>query len=273
MVVKLSPKHLFKAPINAECVTPNVFAGKSLKEIAKLKVWEGNRRRTLSALFHIKGQSDRTPQKTNICLSGNVQKVKRIGAGMSAGEILIQGDVGMHLGEEMKGGKIIVAGNTDSWAGCMMKGGTIQIQGNAGDYVGAAYRGSTRGMQGGTIIIHGNVGNEIGYCMRKGLIKVHGNAGQFVGVHMRNGIILVQGNSDGRAGAGMKKGKIILRGYVKSVLPTFTIDEIRPKVKIDGETVEGPFYRFVGDLTEGGNGKLYVSKNKNVHLSFYEKYL
>jgi formylmethanofuran dehydrogenase subunit C len=273
MVVKLKPKYLFKVPINAKCVSPNLFAGKSLKEINKLEVWEGNKQKTLSSVFYVEGQANSTAQETRIHLTGDLQKVKRIGTNMSAGEILIQGNTGMHLGEEMKGGKITVAGNVDSWVGSMMKRGTIQIKGDAGDYIGAAYRGSTKGMQGGTIIIHGDAGSEIGYCMRKGLIKVHGNAGQFVGVHMRNGTILIKGNSEGRAGATMKKGKIVLEGHVESILPTFTIDSIKPKVKIDGETIEGPFYRFVGDLLEGGKGKLYVSKNKNPHLDFYEKYL
>ena len=192
---------------------------------------------------------------------------------MSTGEIIIDGDVGMHMGEEMGGGVITVTGNAGSWVGSMMKKGTIEVKGNAGDYVGAAYRGSTRGMSGGIIIIHGNAGNEVGCFMRRGLIKIYCSVGQFVGIHMRKGTIFVQGNSEGRAGAEMIGGKIVVCGWVPSIVPTFTIDSIRPRVKINEEAVTGPFYMFVGDLAEDGDGRLYVSQTQNPHLSFYEKYL
>jgi len=238
-----------------------------------LELWEGNRQRNLGDLFHIEGESSATPEELCIQVFGDVHKVRRIGASMSQGEIVIHQDAGTHLGEEMRGGKITVGGNADSWTGAMMKNGVIEVKGNAGDYVGAAYRGSVKGMRGGSIIIHGNAGNELGCFMRKGLIKVYGNVGQFVGMHMKNGTIFVGGNSEGRAGAEMTGGKIVVCGNVPSVLPTFNIDSPKEKVKINGEEATGPFYLFIGDLTEEGEGKLYVSKASNSHLKFYDQYL
>ena len=271
MVVVLRPKRVFKVPVGAECITPDAFAGKSVEEIGKLKVWEGNRERNLNELFRVEGESVAEPEGVSIQIFGDVNRVRRIGTQMSAGEIVIHGDVGYHLGEEMVGGKILVDGSADSWVGSMMKGGVIEIKGDAGDYMGAAYRGGgTSGMSGGTIVVHGDAGNELGYFMRKGIIKVHGNVGQFTGVHMRNGIIVVYGNSEGRNGAEMTGGKIVVCGSVPSVLPTFTIDAIKPRVKIDGERLAGPFYLFIGDIAEEGEGKLYISKASNVHLKFYE---
>jgi formylmethanofuran dehydrogenase subunit C len=271
MVVVLRPKRDFTVPVEAECITPDAFAGKSLREIGRLMVWEGNRQRSLNELFTIEGETTPKPEATSIQIFGDVHKVRRIGAQMSAGEIVIHGDAGFHLGEEMTGGKILVKGNADSWVGSMMKGGTIEVQGNAGDYVGAAYRGgAATGMNGGTIIIHGNAGNEVGYLMRKGLIKVHGNVGQFAGIHMRNGTIVVYGNSEGRNGAEMTGGKVVICGNVPSVLPTFTIEAIKQRVKVNEERIEGPFYLFVGDVAEGGEGKLYISKASNIHLKHYE---
>ena len=264
---------MFKLPIDAECISPDAFAEKSVNEIAVLQVWEGNRKRTLGDLFKIEQRADTSSEEATIRISGDVSEVRRIGAKMSMGRIIVEGGAGMHLGEEMKGGNITVTGNAASWAGSMMKNGTIEIKGDAGDYIGAAYRGSTEGMGGGEIIIHGNAGNEVGCFMRKGTIKVYGNVGQFVGIHMRNGTIFVQGNSEGRAGAQMINGKIVVCGYIPSILPTFTIDSIRPKVKVDKEKVKGPFYRFIGDLADNGNGKLFVSQTKNPHLSSYEQYL
>jgi formylmethanofuran dehydrogenase subunit C len=271
MVVVLRPRRAFTVPVEAECITPDSFAGKSLREIGELLVWEGNRQRSLSDLFAVEGESAEKPDAVSIQIYGDIQKVRRIGAGMSAGEIVVHGSVGFHLGEEMAGGKILVEGNADSWVGSMMKGGTIEVKGNAGDYVGAAYRGgATIGMSGGTIVIHRDAGNEVGYLMRKGVIKVYGSVGQFAGIHMKNGTIVVYGNSEGRNGAEMTGGKIVICGSVPSVLPTFTLEAIKQKVKINGEKIAGPFYLFVGDIAEGGEGKLYISKASNAHLRFYE---
>jgi formylmethanofuran dehydrogenase subunit C len=271
-MITLTPKRSFNAPVGAECISPDTFIGKSEAELAPLSVWEGNQKRALSKLFKIE-QKASPAENLTIRIAGNVEKVRRIGAKMSSGEIIVDGNAGMHLGEEMKGGTITVAGNAGSWAGCRMRKGTIDIKGNAGDYVGAAYRGSTRGMSGGTIVIHGNAGNELGCFMKKGLVKIYGDVGQFAGIHMKKGTILIRGNSLGRIGANMLGGKIVLCGHIRSILPTFTIDSIKSSVKIDGERVEGPFYRFLGDLAADGNGKLYISQKQNTHLETYERLL
>jgi len=172
-------------------------------------------------------------------------------------------ELGKEEVERMEGGSIIVNGDADSWLGSMMRGGRIEIKGNAGDYTGAAYRGSTEGMSGGEIIIHGNAGNETGLFMRKGVIKIGGNVGQFTGIHMIKGTILVQGDSLGRDGAEMKGGKIAILGHVESVLPTFTIEGVKKKVKIGDESIQGPFYVFEGDTAEHGLGKLYIAVDSN----------
>lgn len=274
-MIRLQPARQFRFPVIAECVSPDVFEGKTINELKELKTYEGNKQRKLGELFNIeevKGQS--ASESTVITIDGDVRKVRRIGSHMKSGEITINGDAGMHLGEEMKGGKITVHGNVEAWAGSMMSGGTIEIHGNAGDYLAAPYRGSTKGMHGGRIIVYGNVGNETGALMRKGTIKVYGSAGQFIGFRMHDGTIYIQNDCEARAGACMVEGKIIVGGCLQSVLPTFTIDSLKPKVKIEeNETVEGPFYLFLGDLAECGNGKLYVAKDKNPHLSRYEKLL
>jgi len=236
-----------------------------------LSIWEGNKKRTLGDLFKI--EHDVNPESDEIVLQffGDLRKVRRIGTRMSEGRIIIHGDVGMHLGEEMKGGTINVHGNAGSWVGCMMKNGTIEIKGNAGDYIGANYRGATlKGMNGGEIIVHGNAGNEIGCFMRNGLIKIGGNVDQFAGIHMRGGTIFIQKNSGMRAGAQMVGGKIVINGFIPSILPTFQIDSIKQNVKVDKTKINGPFYRFIGDVSEVGEGKLFVSKTSNSHLIYYE---
>jgi formylmethanofuran dehydrogenase subunit C len=274
-LINLYPVKDFKLPIIAECLTPDAFQGKKPEEIEELKIWEGNKQKTLGELFKVKEvKAENQPEKSVITIHGDVGKVRRIGARMTDGEILINGDVGMHLGEEMKGGKITVHGNVGGWAGSMMKSGTIEIHGNAGDYLGAPYRGSNEGMHGGKIVVYGNVGNEAGAHMRKGIIKIYGNAGQFAGFRLHNGLIYVQKDCEGRAGACMVQGTIIIGGFLESVLPTFTIDGVKKKAKIEEEEViQAPFYLFLGDITENGKGKLYVAKEKNPHLSQYERFL
>jgi formylmethanofuran dehydrogenase subunit C len=274
-MTSLRPLRDFKFPVLAECISPDAFQGKTLREIEALEVWEGNKRKKLSELFKIdEAKTEEQSESPAIAAYGDFSKVRRIGLGMKSGEITVNGNAGMYLGQEMKGGKITVHGNAGGWIGLMMKGGSIEIHGNAGDYLGAPYRGSVQGMHGGKVVVHGNVGTEAGAHMKKGIIKIYGSAGQFVGFRMLDGTIYVQGDCEGRAGACMTDGKIVVGGRLESVLPTFTIDSIRPKVKIEeSEVAEGPLYLFLGDLAENGNGKLYVSKEKNPHLTFCERFL
>jgi formylmethanofuran dehydrogenase subunit C len=270
-MINLYPMKEFRLPIFAECISPNTFQQKKREEIEELKVWEGNKQKMLKELFRV---DETEAEEPTITVTGDMSKVRRIGAFMTDGQIVINGNAGMHLGEEMKGGRIAVNGNAGGWAGSMMKGGEIQIYGNAGDYLGAPYRGSTEGVRGGRIIIHGNVGNEAGAHMKKGIVKIHGNAGQFVGFRMHDGTIYVQKDCQARAGACMVNGKIVIAGSLESMLPTFTIDSIKPRVRIqEDEAVEGPLYVFLGDRTEEGSGKLYVSKQKNPQLGSYERFL
>lgn len=270
-MIALHPLKEFKYPIIAECINPDIFQGKTPEEVEQLKIWEGNKPKKLGELFKVE---ENKTENTAIVIHGDVSKVRRIGACMKAGEITIYGNVGMHLGEEMTGGKIVVQGNASAWVGSMMKGGTIEIHGDASDYLGAPYRGSNEGMRGGKITVYGNVGNEAGAHMKKGTIKIYGCVGQFAGFRMHDGTIYIQKDCEGRAGACMRGGRIVVGGFLESVLPAFTIDSIKEKVKIEeNEVASGPFYLFLGDLTEDGNGKLYVFKERNPHLSHYEKLL
>jgi len=270
-MITLTPLKKFDVPIEAACISPDVFKGKDTAEIANLPVTEGNRPLKLCSLFEITEDNAETP---TITINGDVSKVKRIGQGMKTGEIVINGDVGMHTGEKMLGGKITINGNAGSWTGSEMKGGTIEIHGDAGDYVASPYRGSSTGMKGGLITVDGQVGSDVGCYLHGGVMKIMGGAGRFLGYHMSDGTILVEKQSDTRAGACMTGGKIVIAGTIEEVMPTFTIDSIKPKVKIDDtQSVNGPFYVFLGDLAEHGTGKIYVNKANNPQMKSYEKYL
>ena len=271
-MITLTPLKEFQAPINAVCINPDVFEGKTVAEISELTVYEGNRKKKLGDLFKIEKDSVKTP---DITINGNVSEVKRVGMGMEKGEIVINGNVGMHLGEKMVGGKITVNGNANGWTGSAMEGGVIEVHGNASDYLASPYRGTDVGMLGGEIVVDGNVGSDCACYMKGGVLKIRGSAGPFLGFHMLKGTIYVEKGCKTRVGACMTGGKIIVTGFLEEVMPTFTVDEIKPKAKIDdNEKASGPFYMFIGDLAEQGNGKLYVSKPANPHLAaIYERYI
>jgi len=271
-MITLTPLKQFKYPIHAECITPETFQGKTASEIAKLPLNEGNKPKQLGDLFKIEESAAEAP---NIIINGDVSEVRHIGQGMKTGEIVVNGNAGMHLGEKMAGGKITVNGDVGGWAGSAMKKGLIEIHGNASDYLASPYRGISEGMKGGKIIVDGNVGSDSGCYLRGGLIKIKGNAGPFLGYHISDGIIYVEKNAASRLGANMVGGKIVVSGVADELLPSFTVDAVKPKVKIDDtESAQGPFYVFLGDLAENGTGKLFISKANNPQIGpIYGKYL
>ena len=270
-MIVLIPKRKFEVPIQAACISPDVFKGKDTSEIANFPVTEGNRNLKLGDLFEIQEDNLETPY---ITINGDVSKVKRIGQAMKAGEIVVNGDCGMHTGEKMTGGKITINGNLGGWSGSDMKGGLIEVHGDAGDYLASPYRGTNTGMKGGLITVDGKVGSDVGCYLHGGTLKIKGGAGRFLGYHMSEGAILVDQQVDMRPGACMTGGKIVITGTVEEVLPSFTIDSVKPKVKIDDkESAQGPFYVFLGDLAEHGTGKIFVNKALNPQLKPYEKYL
>lgn len=269
--IEITPLEKPRVPVEAEVISPDVFAGKSLEEIGNLEVWRGNRKKKLKELFKISGDAGGNPSEITIVINGDVGFAKRIGQGMTAGEIVIKGNVGMHVGAGMMGGKVVVEGNADHWAGAEMKAGTLHIKGNAGNYLGGNYRGGVgmselkKGVY-GTIIVEGNAGNEIGAWMAGGKIIVKGNVGAFAGVHMTGGNIIVYGDAAERLGGEMKKGTIVVMGRLSELLPSFDYKGEVAEVEIDGEKMSGPFLAFSGDLAENGKGMIYILKERNTHL-------
>lgn len=259
-------------PVIAECINPDTLQGKSVGEIAALEVWEGNKQKTLGEIFRI----EVTPEEpSKVAINGDASEVRRVGSRMKQGEIVVNGNIGMHLGEKMSGGKITVNGNAGQWAGSEMKGGLIEIHGNASDYLASPYRGSDAGMKRGKIVVDGNAGSDSACYMKGGVIKIRGDAGPFLGFRMKDGAVHVEKKCSSRVGVNMSGGKIIISGMLDEPMPTFSIDSVKPKVKLDDtETVQGPFYVFIGDLAENSTGgKLFVSKTNNPKLSQYEKFL
>lgn len=206
-----------EAPLEAEALSPARLNGLSESEVAALPLLHGNEKAPVGDFFKVSGRLD-----GELRLEGDLSRVKLIGMGMRDGRVLVDGNVGMHVGSAMSGGEIVVEGDAGDWAGEEMSGGRIVIKGNAGHMVGGAIRGSPVGILGGEIIVHGNAGNEVGNAMRNGLIAIGGDAGDFTGVNLLAGTIVVVGRLGWRTGAGMKRGSIVTM-HEAELLPTFSL--------------------------------------------------
>lgn len=253
-------------PVEAECITPENLAGKTVAAISSLPLQHGNAQAPLAEFFHVSGDAD----DQDIVIEGDCGRVKWLGAGMTRGRLTIHGNVGMHLGAEMVGGEIAVHGGAGDWVGAEMRGGRIHVRGDAGHLVGAAYRGSRSGMRGGVILIEGNAGNEIGGTMRRGLIAIGGDAGDFVAVSMIAGTVFVFGKPGIRIGAGMKRGTVGLFGERSPLLATYRFDcvyrpvfmslylrELRAwSFPVAEQFFHGHFDRYSGDLVALGKGEI-----------------
>ncbi|MEA3295466.1 MAG: formylmethanofuran dehydrogenase subunit C [Euryarchaeota archaeon] len=248
--VTLVPKEQFKISIEAETITPDNFAGKSAQDIGAMIAYEGNAPRPLLELFDIKVDGSADAADVKIEINGNVARVKRIGEGMSAGEIVINGDVDMRCGALMRGGSITIKGYADSWVGREMRGGEITVKGNAGFYVGAGYRGEPCGMTGGKITVFGNARDYVGEHLCGGEIIIKGNAGILPGISNKGGKIIIEGDT-AMPGSEMTKGTIIVKGTVTEMMPVYQNEGI--------ETIDGVEYtKYVGDVVVDGVGELFV---------------
>ncbi len=254
--ITLRPKDKDYMFLDADNITPDYFAGKSLDEIKAVEIFEGNRTYPLEDYFDVTGESDADPDEIGIVIDGSVPKVKYIGMKMSAGRILVKGSVGMYVGGWMRGGRLRVNGDAAAYAGIGMEGGELVIDGNAGDYLGANYRGDWRGMKGGKIVVSGNAGSDIGEFMIGGEIVVKGNADLQAGIHANGGRIVIEGDAESRVGAQMKKGEIIVLGNIGYWLPGF-IYQRDDQIEYGGTQRAVKVYQ--GDRGDGGKGTLYYA--------------
>jgi formylmethanofuran dehydrogenase subunit C len=253
-------------PVEAECLTPDNLAGKTVAEISALPIHHGNAMASLGEFFSVNGDA----ADKEILVEGDCSPVKWIGAGMTSGRVTVRGDVGMHAGSAMSGGALHVFGDAADWAGAEMRGGLLHVRGNVGHLAGAVYRGGRAGMRGGTILVDGSAGNEVGARLRRGLIAVGGDIGDFAGMSMIAGSIFVFGNPGARPGADMKRGSIVFGGAAPALLPTFRFDcDYRPAFlavflrqlrslgfACDESLGTTSWRRYSGDLVSSGKGEI-----------------
>ena len=261
--VTLTPKKQPELYLEADCIIPDTFCGKTADQIAQLPVYQGKQDTTLGEYFAVAGDGGATAAETQIVLNGDCSRVKYIGSKMSAGEVVVNGSTDMYAGAWMKGGKLHVKGNVHSFCGLGMEGGEFLIDGNAGNYLGASYRGDWRGMQGGLIRVKGNVGSDICSFMNGGTLIVEGNADVHIATHAEGGKIIIKGNVKRRIGGQMVKGEVILFGTVDVMMPGFKY--VRD-VEMEADGTRAKFAEYIGDLGERHPKR----KGETVYGKFYQ---
>ncbi len=263
----LRRKESSTTPIEAASVSPDRFLGLSAAEVAALPALQGRHQVTLGDLFEIEGAN-----ADDIRVGGDLRAVRKIGYGMSRGQITVDGDVGADTGAFMSGGEIVVHGDAGDWLGAHLRGGRIVVHGDAARFVGSAYSDEAHGTSGGVIVVRGGAGREVGGHMRRGLIVVLGECGEFAGAGMIGGSILVGGRLDGCAGEGMKRGSIVAFDgsadapsafvYSCTYRPVFLevyLRRLRDAGLVQGhELAGGTFRRYVGDLNVVGKGEILI---------------
>ncbi len=266
-------------PVEAESLRPDTLVGLSSAEVAGLTLAVGNTTADLGSLFEVEGDA----RDGELVVEGDLQRVARIGQGMTSGRLTVRGPVGSHLGAGMLGGTIEVFGPAGHWVGAEMRGGRIHIRGSAGDYLGSAYPGSRAGMREGVILVEGAIGNEAGQAMRRGLIALSGGAGHGLGRGMIAGSIFAFGPVGTALGLGMKRGSLVLFGDppALSILPSFARSgRMRPVFvtiylrqlrdwgfPVPDSAFVGAFDRYNGDLAESGQGEILLWNPRELHRS------
>ncbi len=227
-------------------VTPDRLAQLAQREIAALPVRHGGCAAALGDFFVVKGE-----RAARVRLEGDLRLAEGLGAGMTGGELVVEG----HAGRDV---------------GVAMTGGTIEVRGDAGDNAGGARPGAARGMVGGEIVIRGNAGDDAGARMRRGLVVVTGNAGRGTGRGMIAGTAVVFGQTGSDAGRWTKRGSIVACGPVARPATFRYACTYRPPhvrllllylrerrgLDVADRWITGRYDRYCGDLAELGKGEM-----------------
>jgi formylmethanofuran dehydrogenase subunit C len=266
MPLTLSLREQPAVPLEAECLSPDRLAGLRRADVEALAVWHGNERAQLGDFFSVSGDGDE-----DVRVEGDLQSVKFIGAGMTAGRLTVAGDAGMHTGSEMRGGELVVEGDAADFTGTGMHGGRLIVRGSAGHQLGGALPGERAGMRGGEILVHGDAGEQAGAGLRRGLIAVAGSVGDAAGLRMLAGTLVALGRLGSAPGADMRRGTIVAMSGV-TPLPTFAFAcAYRPPflrlylrrlralgLPLTDEQIEGRYARWSGDGLELRRGEILI---------------
>ena len=265
--VVLRARGTLEDAIDLEGVTPDRLAGLSESAIAQLPVWRGRDRVNMGDLFEIRGSDAST-----LVFEGATEHLHGLGAGMTGGTLMVEGDAGDRVGAGMSGGVLQVNGGIGHDGGVGMSGGVLEVIGNCGDRLGGARPGTSRGMSGGEIVVRGHAGAGVGARCRRGLLVVAGDVGDSAAHAMIAGSLFVFGRTGAGAAQFNKRGSLVAIGDIDiprtyryacryhppHVRVTLLHLTRRYGVAVDPRQVSGHYVRYCGDRVGPGKGEILV---------------
>jgi formylmethanofuran dehydrogenase subunit C len=254
--------------LDLSSLTPQNLAGKTVEEIEHIELQTTRVRVTAGDVFRVrKGDPD------TIVIEGGAERFDRVGMGLNAGSIRVEGKVGVEAGRLMSGGQLTIRGDAGPFAGSGMKGGTLTIHGDAGERLGGPLSGETIGMSGGLLLVRGDAGARAGDRLRRGVILIEGRAGAYAGSRMIAGTLAIGGEAGDLPGYLMGRGTILLGRGATLLSPTFADcgehDLVAARLIADyvaqtsaklARLFRRPLRRLAGDLAALGRGEILLAR-------------
>ena len=247
-------------------LVPHLLSRKTAGQIERIELQTTRHRVSVGDVFRL-----RMGDAAQIRFEGTHERFDRVGHGMSGGEVVADGDVGIQAGRLMAGGRLIVRGSTGPWAASGMKDGVIDILGATDAFLGGPLAGEMAGMRGGVVTVHGRAGERAGDRMRRGTIIIEGEAGAYAGSRMIAGTLVVGKKAGPLAGFLMKRGSIVLGDGCALMSPTFadcgnhellamrlSAGLVEPHSKRAAALLRRPLRRFAGDMAVLGKGEIFI---------------
>jgi formylmethanofuran dehydrogenase subunit C len=194
--------------------------------------------------------------------------------GRPSGRILFEGDLSLaeRIGASLSEGNVIIEGNAGDEVGLAMSGGALVVEGDAGERAGAAPLGFKRGMSGGELIVRGSSGAEAGAHMRRGLLAIGKSAGARTGLGMIAGNIILFGAAGPDTGLWSKRGSVVALGAITPPASYYYACTYHPVhlrlvlrrlqtgfgFKVQRRYLTGLYRRYSGDMAELGKGEILV---------------
>lgn len=257
--------------IDLSCLVPEALQGRTEKAIARQPVNTARERLEVGDVFSL-----RMGDPMSLRFEGGSEPFDFLGAGMTTGDILVDGPVGQQAGRLMRGGRLHILGDAGAYAGSRLAGGHLEIDGDAGDRLCGPLAGEMAGMSGGVVIVRGDAGARAADRLRRGLVVIEGRSGKDAGSRMIAGTLLLRGAVTGAPGPLMRRGTIVLLDGRCPPSPTFldcgshrlvAAALLGAELERIGLTfarkLKQPFRRLAGDMAVGGKGEIWVFSTAN----------
>ncbi len=118
MPLRITLRTKTSVPLEVEGITSDVTRGKSLADIEKLEVFEGNVKARLADYFTVRGHAADELHEWE----GDLARVHWIGAKMQSGKIRLSGNGRAHICSEMHPREITCWATSGDWVGGNCRG-------------------------------------------------------------------------------------------------------------------------------------------------------